>query len=578
MTTYERYFTDVSIAYTLVSMRTKEAMKRHKAVFNQKYFHGQRQPEEAVPSEVGKYLPPRRQWKRLNASQRQGHPTLDAQRIGLTQHVLGMIRDGTYLETEWGRRLLGLCEEVRMRVDNYNHISFSPPKIATLDKQRTEKTTSAMYVTHTVSYRAIAYYTNLVDRLIIGLTAKYLAQEMDELLSPSLYSFRKNRLTTHNAAIHNLNDYRLSAGEKQIYAAETDIRKFFDGVNHNVVRRAFCAMAETYAKRKGREIDVRAWSVVNAYLDSYTFRDNVLGSDNPIIQERLKVIDRIDDQTLQQMYGNTWKDERIGIPQGGALSTVLANIVLDIADRTVTEPEDPELFYARFCDDMVILHTDPDACQAALNRYCGVVRQLNLPIHAPQSFTSPKRFFECKSKTPYKWGGRPPEGSAWISFLGYHLHRDGAVRLRKETIERHIRKLEQEFEELNHRFDRMGSACLKQTPQKVICGVASRIVAMGTGIHTFRVAHPNTRQLSWFDFFTELDMNPFSVGQMKLLDRYRTRQFLKLGKRLNQPVKSRGLSLGCPFSYYGALTKRWTTRIIHGSEDARAQGSYGRDY
>lgn len=580
MKTFEDYFTDTSIASMLISIRIKEAMKRHKAVFNQDYFIGQRLPEEEVVSDVSIYLPPRRQWKRPCDAYRKGRPSQDIQRQGLTRHVTGMIRDGSYLEAEWGRRLLGLCEEVRMRVSDPASLVFTPPKVKTIDKPPSPKINrSPLKVAQPTSYRAIAYYTDLADRLIIGLTAKYLTHELDDLLSPCLYSFRKNALITHNTAVRHLKDYRQAAGERTLYVAETDIRKFFDVVHHQVIVQAVSTLAKNYAGRKGCEMDVRALSVVDAYLRSYTFRDNVLGSNDPMIQERIKGIDRVDEQTLQQIYGNTWAEERIGIPQGGALSTVLTNIVLDVADRAVTQPHDPGLFYARFCDDILILHQDKEACQAALDRYCTAVRQLNLPAHPAQTFTSPSHFFECKSKKPYIWGARPPEGNLWINFLGYHVHRNGSIRLRRETLDRHLGKIEREFEELNRHFDRLGRKGLKQTAAKTMSAVVGRILAMGTGRQTFRAAHPNTRQISWFDFFTELEMNPFSVGQMKILDRYRTSQFLKLKNRLQQNIQTGGHTLGCPFSYFGALTKRWATRLVPPSEIPRAErAAYGRDY
>ncbi|MBK8362805.1 MAG: hypothetical protein IPL24_03750 [Bacteroidetes bacterium] len=46
----------------------------------------------------------------------------------------------------------------------------------------------------------------------------------------------------------------------------------------------------------------------------------------------------------------------MGIPQGGALSGLIANLVLDFADRKMQSLNDSKLLYVRFCDDMIIIH------------------------------------------------------------------------------------------------------------------------------------------------------------------------------------------------------------------------------
>ena len=69
----------------------------------------------------------------------------------------------------------------------------------------------------------------------------------------------------------------------------------------------------------------------------------------------------------------------VGVPQGGAISMLIANWVLDIADRRVERWGDESLFYARFCDDIVIAHPDRRKCRAARDRYLRALERLLLP-------------------------------------------------------------------------------------------------------------------------------------------------------------------------------------------------------
>jgi len=74
-----------------------------------------------------------------------------------------------------------------------------------------------------------------------------------------------------------------------------------------------------------------------------------------------------------------------GLPQGGTLSTLFANLVLSQGDYAVESvPAAPPVFYARFCDDIIIAHPDRDICQQAFHRYIDSIHQLGLATHPPQ--------------------------------------------------------------------------------------------------------------------------------------------------------------------------------------------------
>ena len=53
-----------------------------------------------------------------------------------------------------------------------------------------------------------------------------------------------------------------------------------------------------------------------------------------------------------------------GVSQGGALSLLIANIVLNDVDQPIVSTPDPCRLFIRYCDDMILLHTNQEKCQA----------------------------------------------------------------------------------------------------------------------------------------------------------------------------------------------------------------------
>jgi hypothetical protein len=188
--------------------------------------------------------------------------------------------------------------------------------------------------------------------LILAQTARYVRDRFDELLSPNSYAFRRSGEISHVTAIRKLRDYRLRYPNKKLYVAECDIQKFFDVINHEEVLAAF----DSFAQRLDTPIDPRAREVLIAFLESYSsFR--MVAESFPDPEDRKKIgflQSRELALQLKRFYStNDFASLPLGIPQGGALSPILVNLVMDCADHAVTDGAPEDLFYARFCDDMI---------------------------------------------------------------------------------------------------------------------------------------------------------------------------------------------------------------------------------
>ena len=58
----------------------------------------------------------------------------------------------------------------------------------------------------------------------------------------------------------------------------------------------------------------------------------------------------------------------------------IANLILHDVDEKIFE-HDKDVFYIRYCDDMILMHTDEDRCHQALNIYMEGIKKNYLLFH-----------------------------------------------------------------------------------------------------------------------------------------------------------------------------------------------------
>ena len=147
----------------------------------------------------------------------------------------------------------------------------------------------------------------VVDRVIQQAIAQVLTPNFDPGFSNNSFGFRPRR--NGQQAVKQVQGI-IKEGRR--FAVDVDLSKFFDGVNHDLLM--------TYLGCKVK--DKRLLKLIKLYL-------------------RAGVIDN-------QFY----RESREGVPQGGPLSPLLANIMLDPLDK---ELEKRKHKFARYADDFTIL-------------------------------------------------------------------------------------------------------------------------------------------------------------------------------------------------------------------------------
>ncbi len=182
----------------------------------------------------------------------------------------------------------------------------------------------------------------VVDRIIQQAIAQVMGPIFDEGFSESSFGFRPRR-SAHGA----LRQVQASIKAGYRIAVDLDLAKFFDNVQHDI-------LMVRVARKVG---DAGLLALIGRYL-----RAGV-------------------------MVGEAFESSEIGTPQGGPLSPLLANILLDDLDR---ELERRGHRFARYADDVLVLVKTPRAgerVKASLTRF--LTQRLKLRVNERKSRVAP---------------------------------------------------------------------------------------------------------------------------------------------------------------------------------------------
>lgn len=570
MLEFAELFSDESIIKRLCRIRIKQAGSRHKRLFHRQISSDAPAPETSEPANL---FPPRRQWNRFRKKQRDPASQEDQNLIALTRATL-------YLRTvdpaaPWVRRLNERVRAIQERVLTTSTFAFVPPSI------RGEAKTPG-----SCEYRAIAQFSD-DDQIIEGLTARYFGITFDTLFTSSSLAFRRGSHgippPTHHDAVLSIENYRRRHLKTGLYVAECDIKGFFDCVSHSIAHCALANLIKQATKRNPAfQIDARAYQVFEAYLDAYTFPDNVKGIAEPQLKRKCGEAAHYKwpEVALREFHPNP-DTTAIGIPQGGSLSCFIANCVLHQADLEVrrSRSRTPGPFrYLRYCDDMVIIAPDQRSCRVAFEAYQDALRQLQLPVHAPADVeTYNAAFWDGKSRQPYQWA-RPLSVTTvpWLQFVGYQIRHDGMLRIKKKSVEKHKRKI---LVETNYLLRTLAptrptptlpltfAPGLRKNAHEIIHRFRQKLIAMSVGR---RDLHHDLGQLMskcWAAGFRMAHGRRLPLNALKELDRFRERQIARIRSAIRRmprvtPSGKKAKRVrtypfyGFPFSYVGQFAPK----------------------
>ncbi len=406
------------------------------------------------------------------------------------------------------------------------------------------------------SCRPLCKFTNLEDSVIIILANKYLTelfnnQFYDESLafrSKRTYHGQKDYVTSHHDAIARIKEYRKQMSDRNLYVSECDLKKFYDTVSHNVVRKCYHMLLRKVAKENpGLQFD-EINRVFEAYLRCYTFPKNVYCKNHcpdfweeNHIDGKCRSFKWVKDELLDNGIAKSQSGLMrmgIGVPQGGALSGLIANMVLNSVDHEVMSHTKENDLYLRYCDDMIIVSTCRQRCHKLFFTYYNGAKKLKLVPHEPEKrleFNNPK-FWKSKSKNAYLWAMGQTDAAEWIGFVGYEMRRDGMIRIRHKSFRKELDKqksvvFEKVLDKINGK-DRVSDGSLYASLER-------KLVSMSVGKVAVWNAKFMESEMCWTDGFRELEMNPVLSRQLHELDRHRGMMLSAAAKRIKK-MKDKG--------------------------------------
>jgi RNA-directed DNA polymerase len=190
----------------------------------------------------------------------------------------------------------------------------------------------------------------VLDRFLQQCLLQVLQPQFDPTFSEHSYGFRPGR-SAHDA-VRAAQGY-IQSGRR--WVADVDLAKFFDRVNHDVLME----------RRSRRIADGRVLRLIRRYLVAGVMADGV-------------VVGRHE-----------------GTPQGGPLSPLLANVLLDEVDK---ELEKRGLAFARYADDLNVYTGSKRAADDAMATLKRLFARLRLQVNEAKSTVA-------RAACPVVWEG-----------------------------------------------------------------------------------------------------------------------------------------------------------------------------
>jgi group II intron reverse transcriptase/maturase len=219
----------------------------------------------------------------------------------------------------------------------------------------------------------------VVDRMIQQMILNVLQPKFDPTFSEHSYGFRPGR-SAHQA----VNAARRYIQEGRRWVADVDVEKFFDRVNHDILMSRLAKRIE----------DKRVLVLIRRYLEVGIMA-------NGVVMER-------------------WE----GTPQGGPLSPLLANVLLDEVDK---ELEKRGHTFVRYADDGNVYVRSERAAQDVMATLKRLYARLHLKIN------------ETKSRVTRVWSSQFLGYGFWVAKGKAVKHRIGAKAL--EAMKERVRQI-----------------------------------------------------------------------------------------------------------------------------------------
>lgn len=496
----------------------------------------------------------------------------------------------TYLKAQkasvkpiWVEKLISFAEKiVKMALSPY--YEFPTPNVTAIIKD--DKS-------NPIVCRPICKFENIEDKIIASLYNQCLTHLFDNMFYEKSFAFRVHKQSNgrfaHLNAIKMIKDFRHINLGSNLWVAECDMKNFYDTLNHKVIKQRFnMLLRRKYTDKTINNFEYKQLKrIMFSYLDCFNFYDNVFVFNelqnhsiwNPIRTGKnsgKKFEFKWIEEDLKEKYSN--KKQRLqymrtlGVPQGGALSGLIANCMMHFVDIKLKKywQDNPNFCYIRFCDDMIMIGASKDEIVNAFKDYKDAIDDSCLFQHPAKDITTMKKFWDAKTREPYMWGVPSKNVFPWITFVGYDINWNGDTRIRMKTYKKEIKKQYDKMVELENILKTNDKTIVPiKNSMYIYRALYKRLIGMSVGRFELRDYKRTDNDMSWAQAFTELTFNKWSAAQLRNLDRHRTYMMYKFKKFLTEKVIFDGVQsesdgsgeanpiyFGKSFSYYYQVFKK----------------------
>lgn len=292
----------------------------------------------------------------------------------------------------------------------------------------------------------------LTDVIVHATIAGILQDALEPRLSSRVFSYRKGMsrwaAVTDFAAY--LRSHRRSNSDPRrrgVYVLRRDVASYADSIPMTATSRLWSMVRENLAAAPPTSILPEHWTLIERAVRPEIFADGH--------RARASMVS--------------------GVATGQPIACVLFNMYLGDLDRALEGV--PDSFYARYSDDILFAHPDPDVARSAARTMADVLHALGLRF---KEIKACDRFLTRPGRPSPAW----PEakGTSAITFLGTRISADGAISIKQESVRTLLAELETRTRTAAGALEH---ADLDQTG-RLVCAVVNQVLDPYAGPESWR--------------------------------------------------------------------------------------------
>lgn len=252
--------------------------------------------------------------------------------------------------------------------------------------------------------RRMLYDFRLTDLIVHGVVASIVADQCLPRVSPCLYSYVKGRswwtsVSDFARYVRRHCKKRPDVRTRGLYVLRRDVKSYGDTIPLGETSPVWAQLNDVLYNAAETSQNDRHWSLVQQVVRP----------------ERI---------TKQGGVATNI----VGIPTGSPISPPLGNLYLMDLDTQLEQI--PGSFYARYCDDFLFAHHDPEVVQGVDQQIDQILHQKGLSANKSKDGTL---FFNGAGRGSQLWANA--QGTQSVPFLGCHISFDATVSLSGKKVQ-----------------------------------------------------------------------------------------------------------------------------------------------